>query len=316
MSRRPTVLLLALALPLALLAGCGGEAEAPAARPPLDRVEVGGSVGDGLTVDLADPVRTDEPVGEMVATGKGDRIDPNDAVLVHLYIGNGTSGRQAVNTYEAGPPVQVSMSPDQLFSPVVDELVGKPAGSRVKIAAPAADVWGEQGAPQLKIKPTDTAVFVADVLSVQADDVRDAPSGTPVDPTAEAPGIVERGGAVTGFDWSKAPEQAPEDLTVIPLIEGDGPAVPPQSIVTFDYFGAVYGGEEPFDESYSRQPAPFGVGVGGLIPAWDQVIPELTEGSRVMIIAPPAQAYGDTDRPGIPGGSTLVFVVDVLAVDA
>ena len=104
-------------------------------------------------------------------------------------------------------------------------------------------------------------------------------------------------------------------MTVIPLIKGDGPVAEAESMVTFDYFGSVYGADEPFDESYSREPVPFGVGVNGLIKAWDKAIPGLTRGSRVLIIAPPDQAYGDQDRPGIPADSTLVFVVDVLGVD-
>jgi peptidylprolyl isomerase len=77
----------------------------------------------------------------------------------------------------------------------------------------------------------------------------------------------------------------------------------------------VWGEDKPFDESYSREPTPFGVGVGGLIPAWDQAIPDLKRGSRVLIIAPAKDAYGDRKQPNIPAGSTLAFVVDVLGVD-
>jgi peptidylprolyl isomerase len=57
------------------------------------------------------------------------------------------------------------------------------------------------------------------------------------------------------------------------------------------------------------------VGVQGLIPAWDKVIPGLKRGSRVLIIAPPEDGYGDREQPNIPAGSTLAFVVDVLGVD-
>jgi peptidylprolyl isomerase len=33
-----------------------------------------------------------------------------------------------------------------------------------------------------------------------------------------------------------------------------------------------------------------------------------------MIITPPSLAYGASAQPGIPAGSTLVYVVDVLGV--
>ena len=139
--------------------------------------------------------------------------------------------------------------------------------------------------------------------------------GVGADPPADAPTVEENDGDVTGLDWSTAPKKAPEELTVIPLVEGEGPEATAESMVTFDYYGAVYGEDEPFDESYSREPAPFGVGVKGLIPAWDEVIPGLKRGSRVLVIAPPEDAYGDQEQPNIPAGSTLTFVVDVLGVD-
>jgi peptidylprolyl isomerase len=282
----------------------------------LPGVTVGGAVGEGLDVKLDKPVKSEEPRAEVLDKGEGDPVEMNEAALMHLYIGNGTSGKQAVNTYDAGPPVQVSMSEDQLFKVVLDEVVGQAAGSRVAISAPAKDVWGDQGAPQLKIKASDTVVFVADVVSVEPGEVLDGPEGDAVEPPKDAPGVVEESGKVTGFDWSKAPEKAPKKLTVIPLVEGAGPPARAESMVTFNYFGAVYGEKKPFDESYSREPVPFGVGVNGLIPAWDKTIPELNRGSRVLIIAPPEDAYGDQERPGIPANSTLAFVVDVLGVDA
>lgn len=295
--------------------GPGGSASADSGSE-IAGLSVEGDVGDSMEVKLEEKIKADAPRTEVLTTGEGNPVKPNEAALLHLYIGNGTSGDQAINTYEQGPPVQVSMSEDQLFKPVLDALVGKPGGSRVAVAASAKEVWGAQGAPQLNLKAADTAVFVADIVSVQPAEVIEGPEGTEVDPPKDAPEVVEENGTVTGFDWSSAPAKAPKKLTVIPLIEGDGPVAEPESMVTFDYFGAVWGEKKPFDESYSREPTPFPVGVGGLIKAWDKAIPGLTRGSRVMIIAPPEMAYGDQDQPNIPGGSTLVFVVDVLGVDA
>lgn len=317
--------LLALTVASVLLlssAACGSDDPTPSAAAAtgtsgdLSAMTVKGSVGDELSVSYDGEVDVDEAESEVITEGDGHPAKANRAALIHLYIGNGTDGAQAINTYEQGPPVQVTLSEDQLFKPVLDALVGQPAGSRVAVAAPVEDVWGAQGQPQFKLKASDTAVFVADIISVQPTEVLDGPQGEQVDPPADAPTVIEKDGKVTGFDWSDAPKKAPTKLTVIPLIKGDGPVAEAQSMVTFDYFGEVYGGDEPFDESYSREPVPFGVGVNGLIEAWDKAIPGLTRGSRVLIIAPPDTAYGDQDRPGIPGKSTLVFVVDVLGVDA
>lgn len=281
----------------------------------LAGMTVTGDVGDSLKVAYDGKVEVDKAESEVLEEGDGNTVKANESALVQLYIGNGTAEKQAINTYEQGPAVQVTMSEDQLFKPVLDAVVGQKRGSRIAIAAPVKDVWGAQGQPQFKLKPSDTAVFVADIVSVAPEEVVDGPQGDAVAPPKDAPRVVEKDGKVTGFDWSSAPKKAPKKLTVIPLTEGDGPAAQAESMVTFNYFGAVWGAKAPFDESYSREPVPFGVGVNGLIPAWDKSIPGLKRGSRVMIIAPPEDAYGDQERPGIPANSTLVFVVDVLGVD-
>jgi peptidylprolyl isomerase len=315
--------LLALSVVSALMLGtaaCGEDAPAPegaasSAGDGIPGLAVTGAVGEAIDVKVEEPVKSEEPQSEVLTAGHGNPVQAGQAALLHLYIGNG-NGKSGITTYDEGAPVQVTMSEDQLFKVLLDELVGEPSGSRVAVAAPVRDVWGEQGAPQLKLKADDTAILVADIISAPPAEVLEGPDGTPVDPPADAPRVLEEGGKVVGFDWSDAPKKAPGKLTVIPLIEGDGPAAEQGSLVTFDYFGSVWGAEKPFDESYSAEPVPFGVGIGGLIPAWDKTIPGLTRGSRVLIIAPPGQAYGSQERPGIPADSTLVFVVDVLGVDA
>lgn len=316
--RRRLLALTVVSLMLFGTAACGDEEAGPAegeATGGLAGVTVKGDIGDSLSVSYDGKVSVDSAESEVLTEGEGAPVKANESALVHLYIGNGTNGESAVNTYDQGPAVQVTMSEDQLFKPVLDAIVGANRGSRVVIAAPVKDVWGAQGQPQFKLKATDTAVFVADIISVAPTEVLDAPQGEEVAPPKDAPRVIEKDGKVTGFDWSTAPKKAPTKLTVIPLTEGDGPVAEAESMVTFNYFGAVYGADKPFDESYSREPVPFGVGVNGLIPAWDQTIPGLERGSRVMIIAPAGDAYGDQDRPGIPANSTLVFVVDVLGVD-
>ena len=225
--------------------------------------------------------------------------------------------RDSYSSTDQGTPTQVAMNEKQFFKVIIDGLVGKPQGSRVAIAATVKDVWGSAGAPQLKLKAADTVLFVIDVLSVEPTDVLEAPQGKDVTAPTDAPVVQESGGKVTGIDFSKAPKKAPTKLQVIPLVEGDGPKAVSGRLVTFNYYGAVWGSKKPFDSSFDRgAPVPFGVGVKGLIPAWDKVIPGLKQGSRVLIIAPPKDGYGSRGQSGIPANSTLTFVVDVLGVDS
>ena len=297
-------------------AACGDDSggTTESADDAIKGVTVEGEVGKEIKVEMDAPVAKSTK-SEVITEGEGTKLEAGNSFLLHLYIGNATSGEDAISTYDQGNPIQVQASEDQLFKQVLDAIVGQPAGSRVAVTAPVKDVWGGQGAPQLGLKASDEALFVADIVSVQPKEVLDGPSGDKVEPPADAPKVVEKDGNVTGIDWSDAPKKAPKKLTVIPLVEGDGPVAQAGTMVTFDYYGAVWGKDKPFDESYSREPSPFGVGVGGLIPAWDENIPGLKRGSRVLIIAPAKDAYGDREQPNIPAGSTLAFVVDVLGVD-
>jgi peptidylprolyl isomerase len=326
--RRLLALLLA-ALLLLTVAGCGGGSDSSSsgssakATPKVDMgdkipgLSVSGDVKTTPVVKVDPAVKVTKPTVQVISAGTGSPVLANKKAMFNIFLAQGSDGKKLFSTADAGTPTQVSMTENQFFKVIIDGLVGKPQGSRVAIAATVKDVWGSAGVPQLKLKTTDTVVFVLDVLSVEPTDVAKAPSGKKVAAPASAPVVQATGSKVTGLDFSKAPKKPPTKLTVIPLVEGDGPKAKAGTLVTFNYYGAVWGSKKPFDSSFSRgAPVPFGVGVNGLIPAWDKVIPGLRQGSRVLIIAPPAQGYGSRAQQGIPKNSTLTFVVDVLGVDS
>jgi peptidylprolyl isomerase len=278
-------------------------------------LKVSGSFGEEPKVSVDGTLTAEKPETQVITAGDGNPVVANKKAMFNIYLAK-ADGTKLYSSADQGTPTQVSMTETEFFPAIIKVLVGKPQGSRVAMADTVKDVWGDAGAPQLKLKATDTVLFVLDVLSVEPKDVVDGPEGDDVAAPATAPVVKESGDKVTGFDWSKAPKKAPTKLQVIPLVEGDGPEAQAGRLVTFNYYGAVWGAKKAFDSSYDRgEPTPFGVGVNGLIKAWDQVIPGLKRGSRVLIIAPPDQAYGSTARPGIPANSTLTFVVDILGVD-
>jgi peptidylprolyl isomerase len=320
--RRLLVLLVA-ALLLLTTAACGGSDTPKQAKPKVDMgtaikgLKVSGTFGTTpvATVDAA--VKVTKPQTQVVTAGSGNLARAGKKAMFDFSILKGTDGSKVYSDLDAGTPQQRNLAEGQFFKPVINALVGKPQGSRVVLADTVQDLWGAAGAPQLKLAKTDTVLMVMDLLSVEPTKVVSAPEGKPVDAPATAPKVVESGGKVTGLDFSGAPKKAPSTLEVIPLVEGDGPVVKTGRLTTFNYYGAVWGARKPFDSSFTRgAPTPFGVGVNGLIPAWDKKIPGLKVGSRVLIIAPPADAYGSRAQQGIPANSTLTFVVDVLGVDA
>jgi peptidylprolyl isomerase len=102
-------------------------------------------------------------------------------------------------------------------------------------------------------------------------------------------------------------------LNVKTLIEGKGPATQTGQQVTVNYVGVSYQTGEEFDSSWSQsQPFTLPIGVGQVIPGWDQGLVGVKVGSRVQLDIPSALAYGDNPTNGAPGGP-LRFVVDVLA---
>ncbi|MEO3926968.1 FKBP-type peptidyl-prolyl cis-trans isomerase [Micromonosporaceae bacterium B7E4] len=103
-------------------------------------------------------------------------------------------------------------------------------------------------------------------------------------------------------------------LTVTPLVEGTGPAVRAGQTITVNYVGASYRTGQEFDASWNRgQPFPLQIGVGAVIPGWDQGLVGVKAGSRVQLDIPADLAYGDNPTGGEPAGP-LRFVVDILAV--
>jgi FKBP-type peptidyl-prolyl cis-trans isomerase FkpA len=72
-----------------------------------------------------------------------------------------------------------------------------------------------------------------------------------------------------------------------------------------------------FDSSRDRnQPFPFPLGAGRVIKGWDQGVVGMTVGEVRELTIAPEMAYGDRDLGIIPPGSTLVFEVELLALES
>lgn len=95
------------------------------------------------------------------------------------------------------------------------------------------------------------------------------------------------------------------------LIEGDGETVEEGDTIEVQYSGWLTDGTQ-FDSSWSRgQSTSFSMD-SGVIKGFEQGLVGHTVGSQVLLIVPPDMGYGDDDYSTIPGGSTLIFVVDIL----
>lgn len=106
----------------------------------------------------------------------------------------------------------------------------------------------------------------------------------------------------------------PADLVIVDVIEGTGPVAEAGHTVTAHYVGVAYSTGEEFDASWNRgQPLRFRLGVGQVIPGWDQGIAGMRVGGRRHLTIPARLAYGNRGAGGvIKPGETLIFVVDLV----
>lgn len=109
----------------------------------------------------------------------------------------------------------------------------------------------------------------------------------------------------------------PKQLEIEDLEEGSGAEAKAGDEVTVQYVGVNYKNGEEFDASWDRgEPFPFQLGAGFVIPGWDKGIEGMKVGGRRELIIPPDLAYGAAGSPpSIGPNQTLIFVVDLLAVE-
>jgi peptidylprolyl isomerase len=109
----------------------------------------------------------------------------------------------------------------------------------------------------------------------------------------------------------------PCDLEVSDVVVGTGAQAGNGSAVTVKYVGAIYGTGKQFDSSWSRgadETLPVTVGAGRVIPGFDQALDGMKVGGRRMVVIPSDLGYGPTGQGPIPGGATLVFIIDLVSV--
>ncbi len=124
------------------------------------------------------------------------------------------------------------------------------------------------------------------------------------------PQITRAANGAPEIDFSGA--TMPEDLVVEVLEAGKGAPVVERQSITVHYTGWLWDGAT-FDSSWDRgEPISFVIARGSLIDGWVDGLVGQPVGSKVLLVVPPGAGYGQRSMGPIPGGSTLVFVVDVL----
>jgi len=110
-------------------------------------------------------------------------------------------------------------------------------------------------------------------------------------------------------------EQTSTGLRYKIIQKGNGAQAEKGKTVSVHYEGSLANGQV-FDSSYKRkEPIEFPLGVGQVIPGWDEGIGLLQIGDKARFVIPSDLAYGSQGAGGvIPPDATLIFDVELMAV--
>jgi len=97
---------------------------------------------------------------------------------------------------------------------------------------------------------------------------------------------------------------------------GTGTQAEVGDVLEVNYVGVLLSDGAEFDASWNRSQTFFvPIGMGAVIPGWDQGIVGMSEGGRRVLVIPPHLGYGSSGAgSSIPADASLVFVVDLVSV--
>jgi FKBP-type peptidyl-prolyl cis-trans isomerase FkpA len=109
-------------------------------------------------------------------------------------------------------------------------------------------------------------------------------------------------------------------FTQTDLRAGTGAEALTGSFVTVHYTGWLFDPDRPeqkgaqFDTSAGSEPFSFFLGAGQVIRGWDEGLVGMQVGALRRLVIPPSLAYGTVRTGPIPPNATLLFEVELLAV--
>jgi peptidylprolyl isomerase len=311
--RRAAALLVPVIAAAAALAGCGSSSSSSSAASSNASVTVSGAFGKAPSVQIPAKKASSELQFKTAIQGSGSTVPAGDSVLGNfaLYGWTGTTHKLLDSTFTSTP----QLLPAQLPLPGLQTaLKGQKLGSRVLAVLPPKYGYGTSGNSSIGVSKTETLVWVIDLDKAFSPTA--AASGTHV---SDGGGSLPKVTATAGTPTISVPKsKPPANLVVKTLIKGTGaPLVTGQAVVA-QVVGTNWRTGKVFYSTWPSASSPgamFSFQLGGqVITGWNKGLVGVPVGSRVMLIVPPADAYGKSGQPsaGIKGTDTLVFVVDVL----
>ncbi len=246
---------------------------------------------DKPEVEIPDETPT-ELVVTVIEEGDGPAAESGDTVIVD-YVGVRTrDGVEFDNSYDRFEPFPVVLGAGGVIPGWDQGLVGAQNGARIQLDIPSDLAYGAEARGDI-IGENEALTFLIDVRAVIAPpDPADAPT---------EPGVPASEGAT--------------ETTSTDLVDGEGDELQAGQTGVINYVLFRGDNQVSLESSWESAPVPFPIVEGGF-PGFVKGLPGMKVGGRRAIVIPPADAFGPEGNPqlGLPAGSDLIVVVDLLGV--
>jgi len=224
-------------------------------------------------------------------SGTGDVVQDGSLVTTHFTIWvQGEPENEFLFTSQGNDPMSFAVGRGDTVFPGWDEgmLNMKSGGKRLLIIPPDL-AFGEAGTSGI---PANATL----IMEVELQEVREPVQMTEV--------------AEDDFTTTES------GLKYYDIVAGEGITPTVGQTVTVHYTGWLEDGQI-FDSSVERgEPFSFQLGMGNVIPGWDEGVASMKVGGKRQLVIPSDLAYGEQGAGGgvIPPGATLIFEVELLDI--
>jgi peptidylprolyl isomerase len=318
---RLAAVLASAALVTAGLAGCssggpGGCTPGATTGAGSDSVTASGAFGTQPKIRFDTPLHVSSTEVSTLIHGSGSGVVNGQELVADLTILDGTTGAVVSKTDYTGKadptgatgPANVVVSSKLPSKGLEKALLCAQAGERLAAVIPPKEGFAA-GTLGTAVKSSDSIVIVADVRKTYLARA----NGTNQVMSGGLPAVVLGPDGRPGI--SIPAEAAPTKLEVADLKKGSGPVLKRGDTAVVHYTGVLWSDDTVFDSTWQNGAPvdlPLKTGSGGVVKGFVSALAGQRVGSQVLAVLPPSEAYGKTGNGTVPGGATLVFVVDIL----
>jgi FKBP-type peptidyl-prolyl cis-trans isomerase len=303
-----------LVVPLLLLstAACGSDdkdSDSTSSKNGLPAITAGAKFGEKPTLAKGEGDPPKELKVEVLSEGDGAKTKKGDAIQVNYLGQTWVSDKPFDNSFDRKQPFDLTLGAGEVIPGWDKGLEGQKVGSRLEISIPPDLGYGNQAKGD-QIPANSTLVFVVDIL--KATTLPASAKGTEVaQENIDLPKVgTNTDGKAPSVTFPKS--DPPAKLVSNYVLESKGDVIKPTDSVVVRYEAYLWKDAKKFDSTYQA-------GKTQTFPLEQVTLKGLKNGlvgkkvgSRVLLVIPPDQAFGDQEQQGIPKNSTLVFAVDIL----